>query len=81
MQTHDLGRVDKYPETGKNELMDWDANDIHVPVWEEKIVRLVREKYVARIGNEGEEMPANLQLRLGVVLRERACADEVEFDG
>lgn len=70
IQARELGRVDTYTLSGENEFVKWNAKDLDVPVWEEKIARLVRERYVARLGGEGgEEVPANLQLRLGVVLK------------
>ena len=68
-QIRELGKVDAYPRTGINEFMIWDANSKDVDVWEEKMRDLVRERYVARLGGDGEEVPANLQLRLGTVLR------------
>lgn len=65
------GRVDTYTKTGRNHFMVWDANSSDVPVWESRIVELVGEKYAARLGggDDGEEIPANLQVGLGVVLR------------
>ncbi len=71
-QIHPLGRVDTYPRTGRTEFMVWDVDSMDVAVWESKIVALVRENYVAklRLGDGGgEEIPANLQIRLGVALR------------
>ncbi len=68
-QIRQLGRVDAYPRTGRTEFMSWDAHGKDVDVWEEKLKALVREKYVARLGADGMEAPANLQLRLGTALR------------
>lgn len=68
-QIRQLRKADAYPRTGKNEFMIWDAHGKDVVVWEEKIKGLVRERYVARLGGDGEEVPANLHLRLETVLR------------
>jgi hypothetical protein len=67
-QTKELGRVDLYPRTGKIHFVFWDPNSRDVPVWESSIVALVRKKYTAKVV-EGEEVPANLQMRLGIALR------------
>ncbi|ERF68979.1 hypothetical protein EPUS_06666 [Endocarpon pusillum Z07020] len=68
-QIRELGKVDAYPRTGNNEFMIWNANSKDVDAWEDKMRDLVRERYVVRLGGDGEEVPANLQLRLGTVLR------------
>lgn len=68
-QIRELGKVDTYPRTGNNEFMIWDANSKDVDVWADRMRDLVKERYVARLGGDGEEAPANLQLRLGTVLR------------
>jgi hypothetical protein len=67
-QTNELGRIDLYPRTGNIHFVFWDPNSRDVPVWESSLVELVREKYIAKVGG-GEEVPANLQMRLGVALR------------
>ena len=67
-----LGTVDAYPGTGMNRFVAWDANSADVGVWQSTVVALVRDKYVARLGGNGEEGPANLQMSLGVALRAHA---------
>jgi DNA mismatch repair ATPase MutL len=67
-QINELGRVDPYSRTGNNHLVVWDPNSKDVPAWESSILALVRVTYTTKVGG-GEEVPANLQLRLGVALR------------
>jgi DNA mismatch repair protein, C-terminal domain len=73
-QLHHLAAVDPYPRTGRNQFTVWrDANsgstDL-LSVWEGRIEELVREKLVVRLGGmEGQEVPAERKVRLGVVLK------------
>lgn len=67
-QINELGKVDTYHQSGSNGFMVWDANSLDLDAWEEKVMGLVREKYVGRLG-VSEEVPANLQVRLSAAFR------------
>jgi DNA mismatch repair ATPase MutL len=65
---NNTSKIDAYPKTGANSFVLWEANSRDLPTWETKISELVRERYIARIGG-GEEVPAQVQVRLGVAFR------------
>jgi hypothetical protein len=68
-RTRELASLDPYPTKGQNQFVAWSADARDVPLWENTIVGLVRAKYVAKVGRGGEEVPANLQMRLAMALR------------
>lgn len=66
---NELGKVDPYHKTGNNGFVAWDPNAMEVDVWQKKVVDLVSKKYIARLGRDGERLPANVQVNLTLALR------------
>jgi DNA mismatch repair ATPase MutL len=61
-QLRQLAKFDPYSLKGENHFPHWNPHSKDIPIWEDKLTQLIRQKYVSR--DDGEEIPATLQIKL-----------------